>query len=235
MTTAALIPLKCPWHSKSRLSPFLTACERHWLTIVMAERVLGAIVQSEMIDKSYVLTNSVEVEQLSSRFGATVIRESSLTTLGVVHESYNSVLKLALSNIYQSGAANVLIIHADLPLIETEDVSQICSAFEIVKQPVVVPDRHKLGTNALMLPANATFQFSFGNNSLSNHRRDALIHTNSNISFDIDVPSDLIDLAVLDVLSGPDSIAINTLASKIETYHSYLRSSPEKDKLETCR
>lgn len=90
----------------------------------------------------------------------------------------------------------LLVIHADLPLLQSLDVSVFLG--EAGKAGyALAPDRHDSGTNALALVDPAEFVFQFGPDSMACHVRasggQARIVRRAGLSFDIDTPEDYLE------------------------------------------
>ena len=74
---------------------------------------------------------------------------------------------------------------------------------------VVVPDRHGDGTNVLLVPTGAGFEFAYGPGSFAAHLAEAerlglpveVVH-DDDLAWDIDTPEDLTVLDGLDRLRG---------------------------------
>jgi 2-phospho-L-lactate guanylyltransferase len=92
----------------------------------------------------------------------------------------------------------VLIVPADLPLITPEDVHAM---LERIKDPpvvVVAPDRHKEGTNALLVCPVGLIEYDFGPGSFQRHCERAnqagarleIVELPS-LALDVDLPEDL--------------------------------------------
>lgn len=90
----------------------------------------------------------------------------------------------------------LLVIHADLPLLQTLDVSVLLGEAGRAGY-ALAPDRHASGTNALALVDPAEFVFQFGPDSMARHVREsggqARIVRRGGLSFDIDTPEDYLE------------------------------------------
>lgn len=91
-----------------------------------------------------------------------------------------------------AGAKRVIIAHADLPL--ATDLRPMLSDQQIS----IAPDRHRLGTNVLCLPASLPFEFAYGADSFETHcaiARDLDISPRiveiPDLARDLDNPDDL--------------------------------------------
>ena len=100
-------------------------------------------------------------------------------------------------------SAAPLIAHGDLP--RASNLATLCERAGVV----VVPDRHGDGTNVLLVPTGAGFEFAYGPGSFAAHLAEAerlglpveVVH-DDDLSWDIDTPEDLTVLDGLDRLRG---------------------------------
>ena len=94
----------------------------------------------------------------------------------------------------------------DLPLLEGADIAAMAeiAADPVWGAPVVVlaPDRHRRGTNALLLRPPGALPFHFGYDSFAKHVGEAvaggaelMIYRSPGTEFDLDTPGDLAELA----------------------------------------
>jgi 2-phospho-L-lactate/phosphoenolpyruvate guanylyltransferase len=65
-------------------------------------------------------------------------------------------------------SGDILVVHADLPLLAPEDVAALIMAAE-QKGAAMAPDRHGTGTNAIALKAGVDFRCRFGPDSRHRH------------------------------------------------------------------
>ena len=116
----------------------------------------------------------------------------------------NPALTAALAHAAAHGAARVLILPADLPLLTTNDINLLAAA--PAGTIAIAPDRHGTGTNALSLPlpAAAGFTFAFGSDSCALHHAEAARLglrleevCSSGLANDVDLPADLPDADAL--------------------------------------
>jgi 2-phospho-L-lactate guanylyltransferase len=87
----------------------------------------------------------------------------------------------------------LLIIHADLPLLETADLDALLAAAE--GAVAIAPDSHGTGTNALALGTSRELKLCFGRDSFARHHAqvpDAIIITGRpGLALDVDTADDL--------------------------------------------
>ncbi len=90
------------------------------------------------------------------------------------------------------GPAPLLIIHADLPLLASDDVGVLLEAAQR-SGLALAPDRHGTGTNALAIHDARPFAFSFGPDSFRRHRThgEAAIVERPGLALDVDTSDDL--------------------------------------------
>jgi 2-phospho-L-lactate guanylyltransferase len=98
-----------------------------------------------------------------------------------------------------TGARKLLIVHADVPLVEPIDLAQF---FRGDSKITIAPSRNLDGTNALILNPPDVIEPRYGKMSFDTHLALAckngikpLVIRNERIALDIDTPVDLRDLA----------------------------------------
>jgi len=185
MTCAALIPLKTLGLGKTRLSPDL--CSGHRKHLV--ETMLGAVIKA--------LTESARLDQI-----AIVGMDPLQCPAHVLHlpdpgQGLNAALAFGRHQLRRLGAVELLMIHADLPLVTGKDIDAFISAGR-QRGIAMAGDRHGSGTNALFLQARSDFRFCFGENSLTKHLQQAdicglqpALSRSPGLMIDIDTPQDL--------------------------------------------
>jgi 2-phospho-L-lactate guanylyltransferase len=105
----------------------------------------------------------------------------------------------------------VIIVPADLPLITPQDIRHMLEFIHDPPVVVVAPDRHRQGTNALLVCPVGLIQYDFGPGSFERHCERARqagarleICELPSLALDVDLPEDL-DLvsAELEALNQP--------------------------------
>lgn len=195
--TAVLIPMKRFALAKTRLRTRLDPSARAALGRAMFERVLRAANGCD----TWVLTNGDDVAQLARQLGSQVLEdppqpltaavEGTATTLG-------SLIDWGLRELAAQGVRRALVLMADLPLIEPEDVAQLSAALDGVEL-AASSDRRGHSTNALALHLPFAARTAFGDpRSYALHLRRARelgLRTaelpNARIAHDVDIPEDL--------------------------------------------
>lgn len=196
--TVALIPVRSLTSGKSRLAGALEDDQRSDLIGAMLGDVIAAAIGSGVVDRVIVISPDEAVLSLAGQLN----RE--LVTLRQEPESPGLVAALDQGRAFATdrGAAAMLILFGDLPLLGTIDVRAMVAS---VAPVVISPDRHGRGTNALLLrsgqgssDALGQFQFRFGEESFQRHlaEADRLALTAATVvtagtSLDVDTPADL--------------------------------------------
>lgn len=187
---AAIVPLKTIKKSKTRLSPLLDSRDRAVLTVTMLSNVLMALRKSKVISEVTVISADRHVRQIAHKYGGAFLWEGQARGL-------NRAVKLATRRLAERNIKTALIIHADLPLLTSRDISKLVSksrGFHVV----IVPSRDGAGTNALVLSPLNAIPPVFGKGSFGKHQllanqrklRSRALRVRG-IAFDIDEPQDL--------------------------------------------
>lgn len=182
LTTRVLVPVKAFGQAKARLAPVLDPPSRAELARLMAEVVLRAAHPFP----TAVVCDDDGVAEWATGLGAEVVFRPGRGLNGAVEDG--------VAHLVASGASQVVVAHADLPL--AQDLAEVCSFDGIT----LVPDRHDDGTNVLCLPASAApdFSFAYGSGSCARHQTEAertgapvrrLQH--ARLGWDVDRPADL--------------------------------------------
>lgn len=190
--TWALIPIKAHGEGKTRLASALAPSDREQLVEDMLAHVVSIV--SSTISHTIILgpqrTNApTNVERMEDQ-----------------GRGLNAELTHAAQQIRNRPDApdRLLIIHADLPHITRSDIMWLLRS--PTENLTLAPDRHGVGTNAMILPLSRSqgFEFRYGLDSAAMHREMAeklglsvsTINT-AGLEKDIDVPADLTDVQAM--------------------------------------
>jgi 2-phospho-L-lactate guanylyltransferase len=191
--TTVVIPLRGLHGGKSRLAPVLDPAQRSTLIAELARHVLGVVLDSQIADDVVFVTRE---QGLSTSLGfdsrvVTFLRQPDASP------GMNAAINIGRRHALQQGAANLLVLSADLPWLSEEDLLAIWTENVDV---VVGTDRLRRGTNALLLRGDrviSEFQFEFGIDSRAMHRSAAsrlgVSHGEliaPGIALDLDTPDD---------------------------------------------
>ena len=184
----AVVPVKDLQGTKSRLAPVLDPAARAGLTLYMMGRVVTRALEAGVDAVGVVSPDPIVLDEALKR-GATPLAQKS--------RGLNPALEEGRLWATENGASALLVLPADLPLIEAEDVMEVLAGAS--GSPVVVaPDGARSGTNALLLRPPDALPFLFGPESFEAHlgaARDrgaeARVCENGHLSFDLDTAGDL--------------------------------------------
>jgi len=183
MNVALVVPVKSFAAAKGRLAGVLDADAREALARRCAERVVAAGAPWPV----YVVCDDEATRSWAVSAGARPVRQDS--------PGLNAAVACGVAAARQDGADHVVVSHADLPLATT--YSHLVHSGEIV----LVPDRHRDGTNVLSMPVDAGVEFRYGPGSMAAHVAAATatglphrIVEDTSLGLDLDTPEDLDEL-----------------------------------------
>jgi len=188
----AIVPLKPSDQAKTRLITVLSAQERAHLAVAMARDTLEVLHAHPSIDRIIVVGSDDGTHAIATEAGAEFWNERSLRAVGL-----NPVLEAALKRINFGVDEPVLMLHADLPLLDHDDITAALATLRS-STLVIGCDRHGSGTNLIAFNAQRRPYFVFGPDSCFHYQRGAKelggypqILFRRGISFDIDLPVDI--------------------------------------------
>ncbi len=191
MSLWAIVPVKPLRRGKSRLAGALTEDQREELNRVLLRRTLKTLLDLKEVEQVLVVSRDSAALALARDLGARTVQEDGAPAL-------NTALKRAtvVAQVYAS--RGVLVIPADLPLLTAADVLALLQRATQPPVVVIAPDRHRQGTNALLLSPADLIEYDFGGNSFQRHcerARKAGAHLEvvdlPSLGLDLDVPEDL--------------------------------------------
>ena len=192
-----LIPVKNLANAKQRLSPVLSPEERVELARAMCEDVLSSVASWQARPAVAVVTSDPFASELAGRFGFEVVGDPE-------NPGETGAIEMATMICVERGAANALVIPADIPLIEVDELKKISDAAPSPGS-VLVPDAAGRGTNAAFRSPADLFPLRFGNDSFLPHLAAAktsgfpvVVLKLPGIALDLDRPEDLEKLAAAD-------------------------------------
>ena len=191
MTIWAIVPVKPLRLGKSRLSSVLSDNERAVLNRMFLEQTLDVLRSTPIVTQTLVVSRDPAALAIAREFGARTVLEDGTPNL-------NSTLNRATMLAKNYASRGVLVLPADLPLLTQSDLLEF---FEHICEPpcmVITPDRHEMGTNALLMAPGGLIPYDFGPGSFTRHCESAKslgarleIVRNKHIELDLDTPDDL--------------------------------------------
>lgn len=192
MTPWLLIPVKAFDKGKSRLRAVLADDTRRALNEFFLRRVLATARQFPGSARTAVISECDRVLKIAAACGVQTVRQTSGPGL-------NRAASEGMAKVRRRGARSVLLIASDLPTLRPRDLRELADSARRGSGIVICPDKHRSGTNAILLPAGAQLRFRFGKGSFLGHCREAMragfppiVHFNARVAFDVDSPQDLV-------------------------------------------
>lgn len=192
MSCWALVPIKRRSAAKQRLAARLSPELRLALTRTMLASVVDALRNSRGVD--HIAFASVERDTIPDEF----------PVLPDTGGGLNAVLEDARRTLIARGADELLVLHADLPLVSAADIDAVVESGRRGGFALGT-DCAGRGTNALFLKSGAAFRFQFGADSRARHLEEAMRSgcrpaevSSPGLSLDVDEPQDLDRLLAAD-------------------------------------
>lgn len=192
MTIWAIVPVKPLRRGKSRLATTLTEDERAELNRHLLSHTLEVLKKTPDVEEVLVVSRDPKALAVARNHNARTIREDGSANLNTALKRATAVAKIYTTN-------GVLILPADLPLIAKEDIEMLIEKADSHQRVVVIaPDRHKNGTNALLVSPSGIIDYDYGEKSFERHCERAReagarleICELPSIELDLDLPEDL--------------------------------------------
>jgi 2-phospho-L-lactate guanylyltransferase len=187
----AVVPVKDLQHAKQRLSDVLRAAERRQLFAAMLEDVLAALAASERLGGILVVTRDPWAQDLAARYGARVLVEPA-------NHGHTAASTLGAATLAAEGAAGMLQLPADLPLLTAADIDAVLRAHASAPSITLAPSRDRLGSNAVACSPPDLLPLRFGDDSFFPHLERAkglgiepTIVERPGLALDVDTSADL--------------------------------------------
>lgn len=189
--TWAIIPAKPLREAKSRLEPMLSHRERIQLALGMLQLVLAAVRSAEGLAGWAVLSRDEKILSHARFLGGESVPEQD--------GGLNHALEQAAIWCAARDADAMLVLHADLPLLQTREIESMLRGDEGQNSVVLAPSLDGTGTNAMLVRPPGLLRFSFGSGSLARHLRAAQalgiaprLFYAPGTARDVDTPADLL-------------------------------------------
>lgn len=191
-----LVPVKALAWGKSRLSVLLSESARQAVSRAMLTDVLTSLRHASTVDQVVVVTSDPALLSFARECGAFAVNEEQPRGL-------NGAVALGADFSVQQGATALLVLLADLPLVEPDDIDLLFRQVEGAGRGIVlVPCKEGDGTNAFLRVPPLVIPPCFGGPSLEAHqvtaRREHVpcrVVEVPHIAFDIDSVEDLAQFA----------------------------------------
>ena len=201
MALWAIVPVKPLRRGKSRLAKVISAEERAELNQYLLEHTIQVLSTIDEIEHILVISRDTEALALARDLGARTVQEYGSPGL-------NTALARAVAIATSYGSCGILIIPADLPRLDADDLKRILVHRKQPPVVVIAPDRKKEGTNALLVCPPDLIEFRYGPGSFEKHCQAAK---------EADIRLEICDLASLELdLDEPEDLALLEPEFRIE-------------------
>lgn len=191
MSLWAIVPVKSLRRGKSRLANVLTDEERSALNNDLLIRTLHCLQSIPAIDQVLVISYDPEVLAKARELGTMTVQEGKRTNL-------NNALRRATVAAKAYNASKAIIIPADLPFINKEDIENFIAQQGTPPEIIISSDQRSDGTNALLTNPIGILEYNFGEWSFRKHIEQAeqkkinvKVKNEKSLTFDLDLPEDL--------------------------------------------
>src|SRR5712692_2856146 len=146
LRVGAIVPVKTFSRAKTRLN--LSDQKKEKICQIMLESVLDTISQSDVIEKTIIVSRDETALGIGKKFGAIQIYDTE--ELGV-----NNAVLLGDNYYAKESFDATLVLPQDIPLVQTQDIRTLLEMRNSERCVLVVPSRKFDGTNALLrMPAD---------------------------------------------------------------------------------
>ena len=191
MTIWAIVPVKPLRRGKSRLAGLLTEDQRTRLNCYLLEHTLTILNKISEIEHTLVVSRDPAALALTRSMGGRTVLEDG-------EPQFNTAIHRATIVAQTQGAKAVLILPADLPLVEARDLRDLRKRGHNPPIVVIAPDRRLDGTNGLFVDPAGLIEYGYGPGSFQRHCQRAFkagasleIFNSERIGLDLDLPEDL--------------------------------------------
>jgi 2-phospho-L-lactate guanylyltransferase len=193
----AVVPVKETEGAKQRLSSVLSASQRQGLAMAMLEDVVAALAEVPNLTGIALVTVDPAATDLARRYGVECWEEGA-------RDGHTGAVAAAARRLAVSGAAGMLTVPGDIPLVTAGEIGQLLAAHRPAPAFTIAPSHDEQGSNAVLMSPPDAVPLRFGDESFVPHLAAAevrgiaptVLHL-PRIALDIDNPSDLAHFARL--------------------------------------
>jgi 2-phospho-L-lactate/phosphoenolpyruvate guanylyltransferase len=191
MTIWAIVPVKPLRRGKSRLAGLLSEDQRTLLNRFLLEHTLTVLNEISSIEHTLVVSRDPAALALTRIMGGRTVLEDGAP-------KFNTAIKRATLAAQSQGAKAVIVVPADLPLLQPADLNDFLGKGDRPPVIVISPDRRFDGTNCLLINPAGLIEYGYGPGSFQRHRTRALkagarleVICSDHLGLDLDLPEDL--------------------------------------------
>jgi 2-phospho-L-lactate/phosphoenolpyruvate guanylyltransferase len=191
MTIWAIVPVKPLRRGKSRLAGLLSEDQRTCLNRYLLEHTLATLNEIQVVEHTLVVSRDPAALALTRSMGGRTVQEDGMP-------KFNTAIKRATLAAQSQGAHAVIVLPADIPLIQPKDILAILREGESPPVIVIAPDRRLDGTNCLYINPIGLIEYGYGPGSFQRHSRRTQkagaklrVVISESLGLDLDLPEDL--------------------------------------------
>jgi 2-phospho-L-lactate guanylyltransferase len=192
LKTTAVIPVKRLDAANERLRVVLGPEERTRLAEAMLLDTLSKLRRCKVLDELLVVTSDSFVDRHARWMEHDVLLQAE-------DSGHTAAAQAGAAAAQANGADRVAMLPVDCPLLDPDELDQRLG--RALRAALIVPDRHKTGTNALVLLPPDVSAPAFGPDSLSRHVSRARaagisfsLEEIESLATDLDTPEDMSEL-----------------------------------------
>jgi 2-phospho-L-lactate guanylyltransferase len=186
-----VVPVRSFEGAKSRLGEALDAEERRELVARLLRRIVHAALATPAVAEVLVVSPDPDLLAYAATVGARPVHQRSSGLNPALREARAAAAPRAV---------RLLVLPGDVVAVSPTAIEALLAAGDDAGTPsvVVAPDRHGLGTNALLLDPPDVIEPAFGATSRADHRRlaaaagAAYVEVEGTLGLDVDTPDDLL-------------------------------------------
>ena len=193
----AVVPVKDTAAAKQRLGTAVPQALRQQLMLAMLEDVLTALAVVPGLAGRLLVTTDPAAQRFATHYGFDWLTDSA-------SDGHTGAVAAAARHLARQGAAGMLTMPGDIPLVTTAEIAQLLDAHQPAPSFTITPSRDELGSNAVIVSPPNAVPLRFGDNSFFPHLAAAkaqgirpTVIPLPGIALDIDNPADLRHFAEL--------------------------------------
>jgi 2-phospho-L-lactate guanylyltransferase len=195
-----ILPVKRFGAAKQRLLEALDRPQRAAVVKAMLADVLGALDRAERVERVIVVTGEGRAQRLALRHS-----QRTTTPLEVMEDpddrGHSEAATLGIIRALSLGARCSALLPGDCPMLDPAELDAALAHMED-GHVTVVPDRHRTGTNGLLMAPADAIGPAFGEGSCERHADRAeragyevAVEPIASLALDLDTPDDLRELS----------------------------------------
>ena len=195
VSATAILPVKRLVRAKRRLNGQLGVGSRAALASAMLSDVLAALERSQELETIVLVSGEPTLQELALGGRTSLIPD-------LIERGQSPAALTGMARALELGSDRALLVPGDCPLVDAAEIDGLLDSHRTDDVDVViVPDRHRTGTNALLLDTNSDFEPHFGPDSLNLHVEEAerrglrcSVESVPSLELDVDTRDDLSEL-----------------------------------------